>query len=145
VGFQKAEQLLQAWGIKSPVSGSFLEPDFQAWAPGKQCSSTADIGKPSLWVVGARGPTCQHRLPGTMVAAAEMGASLQVTGVLGPDYWHRLQGAQFSGTAAGSREPSLQAVGVLGPDCHMGFREHSTVLLLPALENQTCWFAHSVM
>jgi hypothetical protein len=70
--------------------------------------------------------------------------SLQVVRVLGPDCQHRFQGAQFSGTATCSGQPSLQASGVLGPDCCMGFREHSTVVLLLAPGNQACCLLPSV-
>jgi hypothetical protein len=29
--------------------------------------------EPNLWIAGALGPTCQHRLPGGTVAAADLG------------------------------------------------------------------------
>jgi hypothetical protein len=60
---------------------------FQAWAPGRQYSSTAGTGYPSLWVEGT----------------------------LGPSYWHRLPVA--TAAAPGMKDPSQWEVGVLGPPC----------------------------
>jgi hypothetical protein len=161
-GFPGTMEATAGMGESSLQAVGILEPAFQAWAPGEQCSNAVGRGEPSLWVVGAQGPTCKWMLPGAMIAAPSSGkSSLRAEGVLGHDCWSGLPGAQYSGAAASLGEPSLQVAGVLGQDCWLrrtklvGSRS-SGAWLLHGLQgaqysgaaassgNQVCWLAPSV-
>jgi hypothetical protein len=86
-GLPGAKELLQEWENQALGQHKFWCLLAGVWAPGRQYSSTAGTGYPSLWVEGT----------------------------LGPSYWHRLPVA--TAAAPGMKDPSQWEVGVLGPPC----------------------------
>jgi hypothetical protein len=78
------------------MAAGFLGHVFQAWAPGGQYNSVADIGKLILWSMGVLEPNCPHRLLGEQYSGIALGLYLEQQ-----EPWVLLiQGPGFPGVSA---------------------------------------------